>query len=219
VNSNQLFWEYFESVAAPRLAYREPTFRKVFQYLDQIKGPIVIVETGCVRMAGNWDGDGQSTLLFDKYINARDKDSICYTVDISPESVKECNYLVSDRVQVNQDDSVHYLHGLSQRLQDENKTIAFAYLDSFDLDRDYWQPSAIHHLKELLAIKDCINKETLIVVDDCPMQTHYVSDGEGMIKTIGAPSIGGKGRLIAEYAQATGAKLEFAEYQAGWTGL
>jgi hypothetical protein len=127
--------------------------------------------------------------------------------------------LVSDRVQVNQDDSVHYLHGLSQRLQDENKTIAFAYLDSFDLDRDYWQPSAIHHLKELLAIKDCINKETLIVVDDCPMQTHYVSDGEGMIKTIGAPSIGGKGRLIAEYAQATGAKLEFSEYQAGWTGL
>jgi hypothetical protein len=40
-----------------------------------------------------------------------------------------------------------------------------------------------------------------------------------MIKAIETPAIGGKGRLIAEYAQAVGAKLEFAEYQAGWTGL
>ena len=219
MQTNQSFWEYFESVAAPRLAYRESTFRKIFEYLDQIKGPIVIVETGCVRSAGNWDGDGQSTLLFDKYISARDEDSICYTVDISPASVQECKYLVSDRVQVNQDDSVHYLYGLSQQLLAENKTITFAYLDSFDLDKVYWQPSAIHHLKELLAIKDCITKKTLIVVDDCPMQAHYVSAGEGLIKAIETPAIGGKGRLIAEYAQAIGAKLEFAEYQAGWTGF
>jgi hypothetical protein len=216
---NQSFWKFFEDIAAPRLAYREPTFRKIFEYLDQLEGSIVIVETGCLRNAGNWDGDGQSTLLFDKYINARDKDSICYSVDINPESVKECKYLVSDRVQVKQDDSVHFLYELSQQLQAENKSITFAYLDSFDLDKAYWQPSAIHHLKELLAIKECINKKTLIVVDDCPMQVHYVSSGEGMIKAIETPAIGGKGRLIAEYAQAVGAKLEFAEYQAGWTGL
>lgn len=219
MNNHKLFWEYFDSVAAPRLAYREITFRKVFEYLDQIQGSIVIVETGCVRSAGNWDGDGQSTLLFDKYISTRDGDSICYTVDISPISVQECKYLVSDRVVVTQDDSVRYLHALSQQLQAENKTINFVYLDSFDLDKVYWQPSAIHHLKELLAIKESINEMTLVVVDDSPMQAHYVSSGVAMINTIETPVIGGKGRLIAEYAQATGAKLEFAEYQAGWTGL
>lgn len=219
MKNRKLFWEYFDSVAAPRLAYREITFRKIFEYLDQIEGPIVIVETGCVRSAGNWDGDGQSTLLFDKYISARDEDSICYTVDISPISVQECKYLVSDRVVVTQDDSVHYLHALSQQLQAENKTIDFVYLDSFDLDKVYWQPSAIHHLKELLAVKDSINEKTLVVVDDCPMQAHYVSSGAAMINTIEPPVIGGKGRLIAEYAQSIGAKLEFAQYQAGWTGL
>jgi len=37
------------------------------------------------------------------------------------------------------------------------------------------------------------------------------------VLVLGAASVGGKGRLVAEYAAAAGAKLLFAEYQAGWT--
>jgi len=219
MTSTNFFWDFFDNEAAPKLAHRERTFRKVFEYLDQLEGPITIVETGCARLAGNWSGDGQSTVLFDKYINARDESSICYTVDINPTSVAECSRLVSHRVKVIQDDSVHYLHDLAKKFQDEGQFLSFVYLDSFDLDMTYWQPSAIHHLKELVAIQTCINKKTLLVVDDCPLNINFLPGPSNQIQMIGNPSVGGKGRLVAEYAEAVGARLEFAEYQAGWTGF
>jgi hypothetical protein len=217
--TKNLFWDFFDNEAAPRLAHRESTFRKVFEYLDKLEGPITIVETGCVRLAGNWAGDGQSTILFDKYINARDESSICYTVDINSDSVSECLKLVSHRVKVSQDDSVHYLHKLAKQFQENEQLISFVYLDSFDVDWTYWQPSAIHHLKEFAALQTCINKKTLIAIDDCPLNANFLASSGNKIQTLGSSSVGGKGRLVAEYAKAVGAKLEFAEYQAGWTGF
>jgi hypothetical protein len=213
------FWDFFNNEAAPKLAQRESTFRKIFEYLDQFNGPITIVETGCARLAGNWAGDGQSTVLFDRYINARDEQSICYTVDISPISVEACMNLVSKRVKVTQDDSVHFLNELAKELQQNNQFASLIYLDSFDLDMTYWQPSAIHHLKELVALRLCINAKTLLVVDDCPLNANFLPTGYNQLQIFGHPSIGGKGRLVAEYAQAISAKVEFAEYQAGWTGF
>lgn len=219
MTASKLFWDFFNNEAAPRLAHRERTFRKVFEYLDELDGPITIVETGCARLAGNWAGDGQSTILFDKYISARDENSTCYSVDINPASVSECLKLVSQRVRVTQDDSVHYLYELAKKFQEDRRSISFAYLDSFDLDWTYWQPSAIHHLKELVALQTCINKKTLLVVDDCPLNVNFLPNPSNDIEVIGNPTIGGKGKLVAEYAVAIGAKLEFAEYQAGWTGF
>ena len=218
-SANPEFWNFFDNEAAPKLAHRERTFRKIFEYLDQIEGPISIVETGCARLEGNWSGDGQSTVLFDRYISTRDQESVCFTVDISPESVAACSKLVSDRVQVTQDDSVHFLNELSKAFYMQQRCISFVYLDSFDLDMVYWQPSAIHHLKELVAIRNCIDGKTLVVVDDCPLNANLIPTNDGQLGVIGAPSVGGKGRLVAEYAQAVGAKVEFAEYQAGWTGF
>ena len=52
--ANQSFWEFYNDVAAPNLALREKTFRKVFEYLDQLEGPVNIIETGCARLQGNW---------------------------------------------------------------------------------------------------------------------------------------------------------------------
>ena len=218
-NHITFFWDFFNNEAAPKLAHRERTFRKIYEYLDQLEGPITIVETGCARLAGNWSGDGQSTVLFDKYISARDEGSICYTVDLSATSVSECLKLVSERVIVKQDDSVHYLHELAKKFKENGQFISFVYLDSFDLDMTYWQPSAIHHLKELVALQTCIDKKTLLVVDDCPLNVNFLPAPNNQIQMIGHPSVGGKGRLVAEYAAAVGAKIEFAEYQAGWTGF
>ena len=213
------FWKFFNTVAAPKLEIREKTFRKIFEYLDVVEGPLTIIETGCVRLENNWVGDGQSTVLFDRYINYRDQDSICYTVDINPTSVAACKRLVSQRVQVNTDDSVHYLSSLSKKLKQENKSINFAYLDSFDVDMTYWYPSAIHHLKELLAISNCINSKTLVAVDDCPLNANFIHGEGSQISFLGSPAIGGKGRLVAEFAAASGAKVEFTGYQSGWTGF
>lgn len=216
---NQSFWDFYNDCAAPNLALREKTFRKVFEYLDQLTGPINIIETGCARQQGNWSGDGQSTILFDKYISARDEVSKCYSVDISQNSVSECKKLVSQRISVTQDDSVHYLYELAKEFKRSGMYAQLIYLDSFDLDMTYWQPSAIHHLKELVAVQPCINEQTMLVVDDCPLNANFTTAGNNSLQIIGGASIGGKGRLVAEYAHAIGAKIEFAEYQAGWTGL
>jgi hypothetical protein len=219
MNLNHNFWDFYNNEAAPNLGHRENTFRKIFEHLDSISGPIIIVETGCVRVPGNWSGDGQSSVLFDKYINARDEESICYSVDINPLCVAECLKLVSNRVHVMQDDSVHYLNELSKKFSLNNQCISLVYLDSFDLDWTYWQPSAIHHLKELVAIQKSINEKTLVVVDDCPLSADLITNKENQLQIIRNPSVGGKGRLIAEYADAVGAKRIFADYQAGWVGF
>ena len=216
---NRDFWEFFDKTAAPQLALREKTFRRIFQYLDELDGPINIVETGCARLENNWAGDGQSTVLFDKYINARDTKSQVLTVDINSQNVIECQKLVSKRTVVSNDDSVHFLANLAVSFQKNNQSISFLYLDSFDLDMDYWFQSAAHHLKELTSVMRCIDNRTLVVVDDCPLNANFVPTSNDQIAFIGNPSVGGKGRLVAEYAKAVGAKLEFAEYQAGWTGF
>ena len=215
----EAFWRFFDREAAPRLGLRAPTFRKMFECLDRTDGAITIVETGCARQAGNWEGDGQSTVLFDRYVSARDAHSRCVTVDLSEAAVAACRTLVGPRVSVNHDDSVAFLGRFADEAKSAGRTIDFLYLDSFDLDRTHWYPSAIHHLKELAAAIRCLRPGSLVVVDDCPLVADLVPAADGKFEFIGEPSIGGKGRLVAEYAAAVGARLEFSGYQAGWTGL
>ena len=93
------------------------------------------------------------------------------------------------------------------------------YLDSFDVDFDDPLPSVIHHLKELRAIAPLVSLETLVVVDDSPSSFIGVPDGDKPVQPIRPPRIGGKGRLIAEYADQIGAERLFAEYQCGWLRL
>jgi len=213
------FWTFFDKEAAPQLARRAETFRKIFEFLDKIDRPVTIVETGCARIAGNWEGDGQSTVLFDKYVSHKDASSIVYSVDISEESVAQARKLVSDRVKLTREDSVAFLTQLVERLSNEGKTIDLLYLDSFDVDWTHWYPSAIHHLKELCAAMRSIRKDTLVVVDDCPLEASFVPNAQNYSDIVVGPFIGGKGRLVAEFADACGAQNKFAAYQAGWTGF
>jgi hypothetical protein len=59
-------------------------------------------------------GEGQSTLLFDKYVTERNDGSHVYSVDISSEAVKVCKLMVTDHVTVHEGDSVAYLNELSK---------------------------------------------------------------------------------------------------------
>lgn len=142
-----------------------------------------------------------------------------HSVDINPIAVAQARRSVSDRVKLTEGDSVKFLNTLLAEFLAEGKTIDLLYLDSFDLDWDYWYPSAAHHLKELCAAMRILTKGTLVVVDDCPLCGDYVSGAENQIRFVRPPAVGGKGRLVAEFAASVGAKLEFAEYQAGWTGF
>lgn len=219
MDNSKDFWAYFEGEAVPRLGIRGPTFREMFKHLDLLEGPVAIVETGCARSVDNWWGDGLSTLLFDRYIASRADGSTCVSVDINDRAVANARQLAA-HVRVVQDDSVHFLSELADQFASEGRTIDLLYLDSFDLDKSYWQPSAIHHLKELTAVIRCLRNDTLVAVDDCPCTADFIpagSDREHMF--LNAPTVGGKGRLIAEYANAVGAHLRFAQYQAGWTHM
>ena len=188
--------------------------------------PITIVETGCLRVKDNFSGDGQSTLLFDKYTQFRGNGSKVYTVDIDPEATKICSEVVSNNVTISTADSIGYLNNLTNKFYDEKKEVSFFYLDSFDLDWKSPGSSCEHHLKELVSIKKILKKETLVVVDDSPMkgylQQSKLKKGAVDIVPFGLvpkPTISGKGTLVHEYAMQVGAKVLFSNYQTGWIGF
>jgi hypothetical protein len=215
--SKSAFWNYFDKEASPRLAMRAESFRKIFMYLDQLGRAIGIVETGCVRMRDNWAGDGQSTLLFDRYISNL-PGSVVYTVDSNPNATRLCKEMVSERIKVHTDDSVAFLTRLVRNRPPDLPTIDLLYLDSFDFDFDNPLPSAAHHLKELLAILPAITPQTLVVVDDAfSMCIGATLNGEFRVQVV--HPIWGKGRLIAEYASANGLTPYFTGHQCGWLGL
>ena len=60
MNNNIDFYKWFEDIT-PKLGDRKVSFKKIFKYLDSQPTPIIIVETGCLRVKDNFL-DGQSTL-------------------------------------------------------------------------------------------------------------------------------------------------------------
>ena len=222
MNNTSDFYKWFETISS-KLGNREVSFRKIFKYLESQPDPIIIVETGCLRVKDNFL-DGQSTLLFDKYTLSRKKGSKVYTVDIDPNSTKICKEVVSNNVEISTDDSVHYLNTLSNIFLKNKTKVTMFYLDSFDVDWRYAYPSAAHHLKELTSISRLLHEDTLVVVDDSPAfgnltQTDNELSQTWKILDSPAPSIGGKGFLVHEYARHVGAKVFFSHYQTAWKGF
>jgi len=219
MNDNLDFCKWFDGIA-PKLENREISFRKIFKYLDSQPNPIIIVETGCLRVKDNFL-DGQSTLLFDKYTLSRGEKSKVYTVDKDPNSTKVCKQTVSNNVEITTDDSVHYLNNLTHNFFTNKTKVSMFYLDSFDVDWRYPYPSAAHHLKELTAITTILHRDTLVVVDDSPAIGNLTQNEHGpapawKILKSPAPTIGGKGFLVHEYASHVRAKLVFSHYQVAW---
>ena len=222
MNNTSDFYKWFETICS-KLGNREVSFRKIFKYLESQPDPIIIVETGCLRVKENFL-DGQSTLLFDKYALSRKKGSKVYTVDIDPNSTKICKEVVSNNVEISTDDSVHYLNALSNTFLKNKTKVTMFYLDSFDVDWRYVYPSAAHHLKELTSITRLLDENTLVVVDDAPAfgnltQADSETSQTWKILDSPAPSIGGKGFLVHEYARHVGAKVFFSHYQTAWKGF
>lgn len=186
--------EYCDRFYGGCLGKRYITFKQIFEYLNEIDDPLV-VETGISRIVNNYCGDGNSTLIFDEYLNFFKKSGKLITIDIDK---SKCDYtapLLSERSTVICSDSVVALHGLS--IDYTFPKIDFLYLDSYDVDWDNPHPSALHHFKELLAVFSKLKPGTLIVVDD-----H--DNGRG------------KGKYIAEYMNNINKIPYFDEYQIGW---
>lgn len=216
------FYDFFNQIKN-KLGVREKSFTKIFEYLDNIEGSINIVETGCLRIKDNYDGDGQSTLLFDKYTQNRDQNSKVYTVDINPNATNTCKSIVSSNVEVNTGDSIQFLIKLMDEFKKNKKQVSLFYLDSYDVDWQSSDRSAAHHLKELTAIINHISEKTLVVVDDAPILMPMKIENNRYIpipnRPAPGPFIGGKGYLVNEFANAYGAKIYFSDYQTAWLGF
>lgn len=219
MRTSSQFWSFFDSEAAPRLALRANTFRKMFEHLDRCDAPINIIETGCARFKDDWPGEGQSTLLFDKYVHCHAAESKFYSVDINKAATDHARAFIGPQTVLTCDDSVKHLARLTADFLAGGQTADLLYLDAYDLDWHYWYPSAAHHLMELCAVLRILRKDTLVVVDDCAISAHFVRGANSTINFISPPIVGGKGRMVAEFAARVGAKLEFSEYQAGWSGF
>lgn len=137
---------------------RWQAFSFIADALAELRRPVGIVETGCLRESGNWAGDGQSTVVWDWILGRLG--GYGHSYDISPESVAAARSAVS-RMQVHQQDSIEALRAFPNA-----STIDLLYLDSMDCT-DGGDASAKHHLAELQAIYDRLRPGCLIVIDDC----------------------------------------------------
>lgn len=189
-----------------RLGHRMQGFDLIFDHLKQIENPL-IVETGCAREEDNYGGDGQSSLLFDKYINEYGGEF--FTVDIAEQSVDYCtSKMTSSNSHVIMDDSITFLKRLNTQLQDQNRKIDFLYLDSFDAPRD--KPdvvfmSALHHLYEFTTIVSSLKPGALIGVDDNWIEWR---DGQQILA--------GKGQLVYNYMSKINNPIIYNGYQMFW---
>ena len=211
------FFSFFNGTAYPRLAHRADSFRFIFDYLAKLNRKVFIVETGCVRHEDTWEGEGQSTVLFDKFAQ-HVEGTLVYSVDINPVNTALCKKLVSDKVQVATSDSVTFLKELANNPPNGFPHIDLLYLDSFDVDFKNPHPSAMHHLKELTAVARLVSKDTLIVIDDAPTSASCFVD-KGVVTSLTNFTVGGKGMYVADYATNIGAIQCIAGYQVGWTGF
>jgi hypothetical protein len=180
------FLEHFDRNFAPLLDHRAAGFRVMFERLEAIcrarppGQPALIVETGSLRIVGNWRGDGQSTVLWKEF--ARFYPCEIHTVDLDPVASWAVREACGDAVHVHTGDSVAYLYQFARQ---QRRQIDLLYFDSFDLDLEDPFPSAFHHIKELIAAAPCLGPGSLIGVDD-----NY-RDAEG--------NITGKGYLLLQW--------------------
>ena len=205
------FLPIYDAEYAGKLGLRSETFRQAFEILEAMdKSGYTILETGCARTEGNWYGDGQSTLLFDRFVNHRG--GTVRTVDISQEACTWLRGNVSGKVTVTCSDSVAYLRELI--LSDE-LNIDLLYLDSYDLDWRNPHPAALHHLHELCAVMPLLASGTLVMVDDtATCQARVRLKGQDLV--LHDFGVTGKGAYVADFFSKIGCAPVIEGYQHGW---
>lgn len=196
LDHNQPFEAQFRHHFKPRLGKRAGGFGVLFATLAERHPRPLIIETGCMRIPGNWEGDGQSTFMFDAFVRA--KGGHLFSIDVLPESIDTARRACSSAANLICNDSVAALYALSELLPGP---AALVYLDSYDLDTADPFPSAVHHALELAAIRPLIGPGTLVCVDD-----YGVGSQEG-----------GKGMIVDKFFSSIRAEVLFSGYQRIWS--
>lgn len=159
------FMEVFDRSFAPRLGEREEGFRQIFTHLST-NSP-VIVETGCLRALGNWSGDGQSTFMFDLFVQKHK--GWLMSIDSNDASLTVAKEVISTRTELILGNGAAEIYNLQEAdIQVfALDAINLLYLDSFDAFRDVSEiPAPIHYMLELCAAWPMLRSGSIIAIDD-----------------------------------------------------
>jgi len=141
-------------IAWDRLGKRHEAFVTIAELLpDNCR----IIETGTVRQLDNWEGDGQSTIVWNAL--AAERGGTVTTIDINPLGAELVAELGLQATTAIVGDSLDVIPTLSGHCD-------FLYLDSFDVDFENPQPAAAHHLSELTAALNLLAPGSIVAVDD-----------------------------------------------------
>jgi hypothetical protein len=137
------------------------TFKELFKNMNSIKNPMIL-ESG-IASAGT-----QSTYLFNEYV--RKYGGFFWSVDINKSLVEQHRGNMCPATRLICDDSVNFF---SKWAKNNNKA-DIIYLDSYDLDFYNPKPSAEHGLKEFRALLPVCKKDTLMLIDDTPINPYWL---------------------------------------------
>lgn len=188
--------KFVEQPFFEKLGARKDGFKFIVEHLCKQEGPTYIIETGTARIKDNWNGDGQSTLIWDWCIDNQgsEQDLCAYSIDLKQEYVD---------IAKQQTKNVRYICGDSLKALSEMdpailKQTKLLYLDSFDWSPDMHMESAFHHMCEFATVWSSLPEGCLVVVDDC----HSVQQGK---------------HVMVQYYFAKLSKLPaFSGYQTAW---
>lgn len=138
---------------------RAEAFKTIGYHLIYLSRPVNIIETGSLRTAEDWIGNGQSTLVWNWLI--RELGGKCVSIDLSP---SVCDFAKSHtkHVEVINGNSLSVLPKMTD-IEDYD----IIYLDSFDWSPSVSARSSLHHVTELGLVWDRLKTGCLIAVDDC----------------------------------------------------
>jgi hypothetical protein len=205
-----------------KLGKRERTMRLALELLTA-RGGYRIVETGCAREAGNWSGDGMSTVVFDEYHQHNAK--YFASIDNDQTHIEACRHLIVGGVDFRCGDSVAVLGAWQDQVD-------LLYLDSLDFPhgslRDIYGGQADLEmadaiLAEMTEAQVVQNHYGLIA----PSQKHCAAELEAalpllhpgslvLIDDAGLPG-GGKARLAKKLLVAEGWECLAEGYQTLWS--
>jgi len=137
------------------------TFKELFKNMNGIKNPMIL-ESG-IASAGT-----QSTYLFNEYV--RKYGGFFWSVDINKSLVQQHRGNMCPATRLICDDSVNFFSNWAKN----NNKADIIYLDSYDLDFYNPKPSAEHGLKEFRALLPVCKKDTLMLIDDTPINPYWL---------------------------------------------
>ena len=206
---DEIISNHFSRYSSPTHICR-PTLTKALELLNQ--QPACILETGSSAWGSN------SSLLFDAYVTkfGGNFESVDLRLEPSITLQKKCCH----RTKLSCDDSVEFLRKWVK--DNPERKIDLLYLDSWDVDWANPTPSALHGLAEFLAASPNLKHESLILIDDTPLDINYFSAAQKDLTNFKTHYLEkkfypGKGSIVKELLKSIGRGKEVMhEYQLLW---